>query len=87
MRPLKVSGRLAITFGLAALASPAQASDFSGLIYYIAGAFLIGLAIVCAIAWGITHFIDDTSIKWIIRGLAVVGYLLFAFAALFGLGF
>lgn len=83
----KVSGRTALTLGLFAVATPAQASDFSGMIYYIAGAFFIGLAVVCAIAWGITYFVEDRSIKWIVRSLAIGGYLLFAYLALFGLGF
>jgi hypothetical protein len=80
-------GSMTVTTGglfLLGAAAPAQASDFSGMIPFFIGGFLIGLALTCAVAWGITYFIPDKTIKWMVRGLAIVGYLLFAFFALFG---
>jgi hypothetical protein len=77
-------GQTCIGLGLGVLPSAAQASDFSGMIYYLFAAVLIGLAIVSAVAWGITHFIPDKTIKWMVRGLALSGYLLFVFLTLFG---
>jgi hypothetical protein len=74
-----VSGMILLGF-----AAPAYASDFSGLIPILIGAFLLGLALTCAIAWVITLFIPDVKLKWLVRGLAVAGYLGFIFLSLFG---
>jgi hypothetical protein len=84
---MTVRGAMAVTTGglfLLGVSAPARASDFSGIIPFFIGGFLIGLAFTCAIAWAITYFIPDKTIKWMVRGLAIVGYLLFAFLALFG---
>jgi hypothetical protein len=74
-----VSGIILLGFS-----APAYASDFSGMIPILIGVFLLGLAFTCAIAWVITLFIPDVKIKWVVRGLAVAGYLGFIFLSLFG---
>jgi hypothetical protein len=69
------------------IASPAHASDFSGLIPMLIGIFLGGLAIFCLIAWGLTRILPGAKNKWLIWGITIASFFVVVVRPLLGFSF
>jgi hypothetical protein len=74
-------------FLMLGIASPAHASDFSGVIPILMGIFLGGLALFCLAALGLTRILPGAKNKWLIWGIMMASFFVVVVRPLLGFSF